>query len=162
MLAWAGLFGLGAGMYYVGRSHPDTLRHEFPAWAFALALLTIAAVEGAVGAAPAPADSAIGALLVLFGFGLAACSLAQTPPPWEQLAAPAGAVQADGHSPDPEPLVPPARASTRRFVAALADGRDRFVYKRGAPVAIMLPAGHRVADAYGVVTSTRSRAHSRC
>jgi hypothetical protein len=36
-------------------------------------------------------------------------------------------------------------------VASLADGRDRFVYRRGAPVAILLATGHRIADAYGIV-----------
>jgi hypothetical protein len=36
-------------------------------------------------------------------------------------------------------------------VAGVADGRTRFVVKRGAPVAIMTTLGHRVADAYGVV-----------
>jgi hypothetical protein len=39
----------------------------------------------------------------------------------------------------------------RQFIASLADGPDRFVYKRGAPVAILLTTGHRDADAYGVV-----------
>ena len=53
--------------------------------------------------------------------------------------------------PDANPLKPPADPGTRRFVASLADGRSRFVVRRGAPVAILLTTGHRVADAYGVV-----------
>lgn len=48
-------------------------------------------------------------------------------------------------------LVPPPDALTRTFVASLADGPSRFVYRRGAPVALLLTTGHRVADAYGVV-----------
>jgi hypothetical protein len=149
MLAWAGLFGLGAGIYYVGRSHPDSLRHELSAWALALALLTIAAVREL--AAPHLRRTAIGALIALFGFGVAACSLAQTPTPWGQLQRLQAAFVPTDREPDPNPLVPPGDAATRRFVASLADGRSHFVLKRGAPVAILLTTGHRIADAYGVV-----------
>jgi hypothetical protein len=53
--------------------------------------------------------------------------------------------------PDANPLVPTADPATRRFVASLADGPSRFVVKRGAPVAILLTTGHRIADAYGIV-----------
>ena len=95
--------------------------------------------------------TAIGALVVLFGFGVMACTLAQTPTPWgqvERLSAPFTPTEA---VPDPEPLAPSRDPQLRRFVATLADGPDRFVYRRGAPVAILLTTGHRVADAYGVV-----------
>ena len=44
MLAWSGIFGLGAGSYFVGRSHPEALIASFSAWAFSLALLTVVAV----------------------------------------------------------------------------------------------------------------------
>jgi hypothetical protein len=151
MLAWAAVFGLGAGMYYIGRSHPDTLRHEFPAWAFALALLTISAVRELSAPRLRPRNSAIGAFIVLFGFGVCACSLAQTPTPWGQLERLQAPFAPTVESPDANPLMAPTQASARRFVATLADGRSRFVYKRGAPIAILLPTGHRVADAYGVV-----------
>jgi hypothetical protein len=149
MLAWAGVFGLGAGTYYVGRSHPDTLKHEFPAWALALALLAIVAVREL--AVPRLRSSAIGALVALFGFGVAACSLAQTPTPWGQIERLQASFVPSEAAPDPDPLVPPAKASTRRFVSSLADGRSHFVVKRGAPVAILLTTGHRIADAYGIV-----------
>jgi hypothetical protein len=46
--------------------------------------------------------------------------------------------------------VPSTDPRTRAFVATLADGPHGFVYRRGAPIAIMLRTGHRVADAYGV------------
>jgi len=149
MLAWAGVFGLGAGAYYVGRSDPSVLKYELPAWTLALALLAVLAIREL--ARPELRRTAIGALVVLFGFGAATCSLAQTPAPWEQiqrLTAPFVPTEAE---PDPHPLVPPRDAATRRFVASLADGPSRFVVKRGAPVAILLALGHRVADAYGVV-----------
>ena len=149
MLAWSGVFGLGAGLYWVGRSHPVALKYQFSAWALALALLAAVAVGEL--AAPRLRRTAIGALIVLFGFGAAACSLAQTPTPWGQLARLQAPFVATEAVPDPSPLVPPDDAATRRFVASLADGRDRFVYKRGAPVAILLTTGHRVADAYGIV-----------
>ncbi|HEX5146138.1 MAG TPA: hypothetical protein VFV85_03880 [Conexibacter sp.] len=148
MLAWAGVFGLGAGSYYVGRSHPYTLPHEFSAWALALALLMIVAVRELAGASPR--RNAVGALVVLFGFGVAACSLAQTPTPWEQLARLSAPFVPSEDAPDPHPLVPPQDAAARAFVATVADGR-RFVYRHGAPVAILLTTGHRIADAYGVV-----------
>ena len=38
-LAWAGVFGLGAGAYFVGRSHPHVLIDLFSAWSLALTLL---------------------------------------------------------------------------------------------------------------------------
>ncbi len=149
MLAWAGVFGLGAGMYWVGRSHPVALKYQFSAWALALVLLTAVAVREL--AASRLHRTAIGALVVLFGFGVAACSLAQTPAPWgqiERLQAPFFPTEA---VPDANPLAPSPDPAVRRFVASLADGPSRFVVKPGAPVAILLTTGHRVADAYGVV-----------
>jgi hypothetical protein len=149
MLAWSGVFGLGAGIYYVGRSHPEALKYLFSAWALALALLTVVAVREL--AAERLRRTALGALVVLFGFSVAACSLAQTPTPWSQLQRLGGPFVPARPEVEANPLVPPSDTSTRTFVASLADGPRRFVYKRGAPVAILLTTGHRVADAYGVV-----------
>ncbi len=149
MLAWAGMFGLGAGAYWVGRSHPVALVYEFSAWAFALTLLTAVAVPEL--ARRRPSRSAIGALVVLFGFFLATCSLAQTPLPWEQLSRLRGPFVASEIEPDPNPLAASPRPSVRRFVSSLADGPSRFVVRPDAPIAILLPNGHRVADEYGVV-----------
>jgi hypothetical protein len=148
MLAWAGVFGLGAGVYWVGRSHPVALKHEFSAWALALALLTVVAVRQL--ATMQLRRTAIGALIVLFGFGVMACSLAQTPTPWEQIERLSAVFIPTKQAPYVNPLMPPRDSATRRFVASLADGRSRFVMRRGAPVAILLTTGHRVADAYGV------------
>lgn len=149
MLAWAGVFGLGAGSYYVGRSHPVALKHHFGAWAFALALLTIVALGALAGGRLR--RTLAGALVVLFGFGVMACSLAQVPRPWAEIArlrvGPAP-LEAWGSA---KPYVPPADPAARQFVASLADGPSTFVYRPGAPVAILLTEGHAVADAYGVV-----------
>lgn len=149
MLAWTGVFGLGSASYYVGRSHPVALKSLFSVWALALALLTLVVVR-ALAAQPRQRIS-IAAVAVLFGFGLAACSVAQIPAPWSQVDR-FGTPYAPNEESDngPRPLMPATDARTRRFVATLADGPHRFVYKRGAPVAILLRTGHRVADAYGV------------
>ena len=150
MLAWSGIFGLGSASYYIGRSHPVALKSLFSVWALTLALLTVVVVRQ-LAAHPQRRRISIAAATVLFGFGVAACSLAQTPAPWSQIER-FGAPYAPNEEADnsPQPLVPPTDPAVRRFVATLADGPSRFVYKRGAPVAILLRTGHRVADAYGV------------
>lgn len=79
LLAWSGIFGLGIGSYYMGRSHPEVLINMFPAWGLSVALLAVAVVRGlpARGARlPSPAGA-----LCLAGVGVLACSLAQTPSP---------------------------------------------------------------------------------
>ena len=139
MLAWSGVFGLGAGMYWVGRSHPIALKYHFAAWALALMFLTVAAVREL--AAPRLRTTAIGALIVLFGFGVAACSLAQTPTPRGQLARLRAPFIPTGERPSPQPLAPVSDPAVRAFIAP----------RRGAPVAILLTTGHRIADAYGAV-----------
>jgi hypothetical protein len=149
MLAWSGVFGLGAGTYWVGRSHPAGLVYEFSAWGLAIALLSTVALRELQ--ARARRRTAIGALVVLFGFGVMACSLAQTPTPWEQLARLRAPFTATEFQPHPNPLAPPSDPTAHRFISSLADGRSRFVVVRGAPVAILLTNGHRVADAYGLV-----------
>ncbi len=147
MLVWAGVFGLGTGSYYMGRSHPVSLKFLLSAWSLALALLTIVVVREAARRR----QVSIAGALVLFGFGVAACSLAQTPAPWSQLERFHSAyVPTEESDNGPRPLAPSTDPRTRRFVATIADGPHRFVYVHGAPIAILLRTGHRVADAYGV------------
>ncbi|HEX5145490.1 MAG TPA: hypothetical protein VFV85_00600 [Conexibacter sp.] len=146
LLAWAGIFGLGAASYYVGRSHPDSLISTFSAWSLAVALL---ALDAARRVAASPSRRAGAAPLLAFAaLGVCVCSLAQTPTPWGQLrriasdAPPSVAIS-------PTPYVPDPR--TRSFFATLAYGpRDFYYAGRGAPVAIMITGGHRIADAFGV------------
>ncbi|HEU4702969.1 MAG TPA: hypothetical protein VFS37_10845, partial [Conexibacter sp.] len=147
MLAWTGVFGLGSAAYYVGRSQHEALRTTFSVWALALALLTYVALR-ALAAHPRRRPS-IATLAVLFGFGIAVVSIVQTPLPWQQIDRIQSGLAA-GTSRYPFPLRAPADAATRRFVATVADGPSRFVYRRGAPVAVLLAIGHRLADAYGV------------
>jgi hypothetical protein len=126
-----------------------TLKSTFSAWALALALLTVVVVRY-LAANPQRRPS-IAAVAVLFGFGLAACSLAQTPMPWSQIERLQAPFVATTEAPDPSPLVPSDDPETRRFVTSLARGTTEWVEKQGAPVAILLTTGHRIADAYGVV-----------
>jgi hypothetical protein len=147
MLMWVGLFGLGSATYYVARSSVPALGMLFSAWALALALLTIAAMQRL--AAPAARVPSLAAIAVLFGFGLTACSLAQLPSPSQQIervrTRPANIALL------PENWTPPSQDPQGRFIGSLADGLRRFVFKRGAPVALFTTMGHRLADRYGVV-----------
>jgi hypothetical protein len=69
---------------------------------------------------------------VLVGLGLAACSLAQTPTPWSQLRRLA----------DDTPTPAFHRSSASRFIATRTSG--------GEQVAILNPAGHRIAYDLGL------------
>jgi hypothetical protein len=130
MLAWSGVFGLGASIYYYAyRSHPDVLINLFSVWALALALLTVVAV-GSLRAGRRPS---LPALVVLFGFGLAACSLAQLPLPWQQV----DRIATDAGS---EPY----------REAAVTASVERLT-QPGEQVLIFLSLGHRVAHEAGVV-----------
>jgi hypothetical protein len=131
MLAWSGVFGLGASAYYVGRSLPEVLISMFSAWALALALLLVVVVR-ALARRPARWPS-LPEIAVLAGFGLAVCSLAQTPLPWTQIDRIATRT--------PQPAY--AHTATERFVARLT--------RPGERVAILTPLGHRIAYDLGLV-----------
>jgi hypothetical protein len=129
-LVWAGVFGLGAGGYYAGRSHPDVLIGLFSAWALALVLLLVAILRNAASEARWRISPAVVALL--FAFGLCVCSLAQTPTPWSQ-------IKRLGRT--AEPLLYP-----REQMRALAEQTSP-----GERVAILALVGHRSAQEVGVV-----------
>jgi len=133
MLAWAGVFGLGASSYFAGRSHPEVLISLFSAWALALSLLGIVAIRALLargGRRPSVAEVA-----VLAGLALSACSLAQTPVPWTQV----DRIRTAG-----PPNSPIQRTDALRFVA---DAHAR----RGERVLILIPMGHRLAYELGLV-----------
>jgi hypothetical protein len=130
MLAWSAIFGLGAGTYFAGRSTPENLVAMFFPWSFALALLLIPAVRS-LGVAWWRRRPPVAALACLFGFVVMACSLAQTPTPWEQLAR----LRRSGQ---PTLAAPPGQP----FVAQHTH--------RGEVAAILLPLGHRIGANLGV------------
>jgi len=129
-LAWAGIFGLGAGGYFVGRSHPHVLVDLFSAWSLALSLLLLV-VGRAVARRPSRRPQ-LAELLVLAGFGVMVCSLAQTPTPWSQLDRITTATPAARH----------AYPAVKAVVAQMT--------RRGEPVALLLPLGHRIAVELGL------------
>jgi hypothetical protein len=124
LLAWSAVFGLLAGSYYVGRSDELNLIAMLSAWAFSLALLLVAVVRSVAASRRWPS---LPELAVLFGFGLAVCSLAQMPTPWSQVARLRHGT--------PVPVY--KRPGVERFVAAET--------QPGADVALLLPMGHRIA-----------------
>jgi hypothetical protein len=130
MLVWSGIFGLGAGSYFAGRSDALNLISLFSAWSLALVLLTVVVVERAAarpGRRPSPSD-----LAVVLGFGLIACSVFQLPRPWAELKR----LQATN-----APLY--RQAAAVRLVAGTTTPGQR--------VAILTQLGHRVAFDAGVV-----------
>jgi hypothetical protein len=129
MLAWSGVFGLLAGGYFVGR--PDTYKLDgmLSAWCFALALLTVLVVRTL--AARSWRRPTAPQLLVLFGFGLAICSLPRISLPQDQIARLT------------KPLPPPTyEASVRDFVGPRTHP--------GETVALLVPMGHRIAQDLGL------------
>jgi hypothetical protein len=131
MLCWSGVFGFGAGAYFAGRSHPYVLIDVFSAWTFAVALLAVAVVR-AVLARPTGRPR-VAEVTVLFGLGLAVCSLAQTPMPWTQITR----LQ---HT-----------TATPRFVPRAT---ERYLARRttaGEHIAVLGRLGHRAAYDIGVV-----------
>lgn len=131
LLAFSAVFGLGAGAYYAGRSHPEVLINMFAAWMLALGLLVVIAVRSL--AARSSGRPLVAELAVLAAFGLAICSIAQTPTPWGQLhrVQHGTAVQLYGHN------------AIERFVARTT--------RRGEHVLLLTPVGHRYADDLGLV-----------
>jgi hypothetical protein len=131
MLAFAGVFGLGVGAYYAGRSHPEVLINVFAAWMLALCLLVVAAVRAL--AARRSGRPTLVELAILALFGLAICSIAQTPTPWGQI----------------------RRLQDRTSVPAFGHNEiERFIARetrRGEHVLLLTPLGHRYAYDLGLV-----------
>jgi hypothetical protein len=149
MLAWCGVFGLGAGSYFMGRTHPELLIAMFSIWALTLALLSVAVVRALVERPRA--RPSLAALATLAGLGLVICSLAQLPAPWTQVAR----LQAGTPSGPIQPGFPPPPAFERAFMPD-ASTRDFFTSGTGgARVAILLSTGHEIADAFGLVDVSR-------
>ena len=129
-LAWIGIFGLGVGAYFTGRSHPQVLEDLFSVWSYALALLAIVAVRAIVrrpGRRPQLAE-----LLVLAGVGVMACSLAQIPAPWSQVA-----------------RIRRTQPHDVRVVTAIGDAIKEKT-RPGEPVAMLVRPGHQISEEIGI------------
>jgi hypothetical protein len=154
MLAWSALYGFGSGAYYMGESVPRGIPTTFPPWSFALALLTIVALQQLSGRARRVPS--IAALTVLFGFG-AIASFVLDPPasiaPWRQVAT------IRHQPPDPQIeqimeigtlLSAPPDPAFLEFVGSAPEAHGRFVIARGQPIALLWSTGHVIAEGYGL------------
>jgi hypothetical protein len=131
LLAWSGVFGLIASVYYAGRAHPMALFDFFAPWAFTLVLLLLLVVPRL--ATRGWRRPAIPELAVLFGFGVLVCSLPQTPAPWSQVH------RIENRTPTPVFK----QLAAERLVATSTH--------RGQKVVILTTLAHRVAYDVGVV-----------
>jgi hypothetical protein len=145
MLLWNGVFGLVGLSYFVVESGPMWLAASFASWALSLVLLVVVIVRRL--AAHGRCWPSLPELAVLFGFGLIACSLAQTSAPWAQIDRLTRVHHERVIGLARSPFVPDPRA--KAFIASLATPNG-FYLQRGAPVALAFENGYRVADAYGV------------
>lgn len=133
LLAWSGIFGLGIGSYYIGRSHPQVLTNMFPAWALSITLLFVLSVRAIVRRQPRRPTLPEGACL--FAFAVLVCSLPQMPTPWSQL----DRLRVKG---------PPIYE--HYFGEQFIGDHTR----RGEAVAILAPLGHRTAYNLGITDVT--------
>jgi hypothetical protein len=84
-LAYSGVFGLGAGNYYMGRTQPAALVALFSIWALSVTLLALLALRALTEKRRSRRLSPLltaGALVLL---GLMTTTIAQFPAPWTQL-----------------------------------------------------------------------------
>jgi hypothetical protein len=140
-LAYSGVFGLGAGAYYMGRSHPIVLIAMFSAWALSGALLSLLVLREIAAASRSSRGLRSIRLwtllrsvaLVAATLGLCATAVAQVPAPWTQWK------RIRTSAPPPAPF---ALASPEAIVRAST--------KPGAAVAILAPLGHQIARDVGV------------
>jgi hypothetical protein len=129
-LAWSGIFGLGVGAYFTGRSHPHVLIDLFSVWSYALVLLVIVAIR-AIQRRPERRPQ-LAELLVFAGLGAMACSLAQIPTPWSQIE-----------------RIRDSQPHDVRVLTALEEtigGKTR----PGEPVAVLVRPGHQISEQIGI------------
>jgi hypothetical protein len=133
-LAFAGVFGLGAGSYYMGGSNPSQLIGVFSAWALAAVLLGLLAVRALAAwrlgeAATRPPVFAVAAALLVVG--VLATGLRQFPAPWTQLR------RIDGRA----ATQPYDRRAASAFVRRTAAPGEHVVVLEGLGPLIALDAG---------------------
>jgi hypothetical protein len=134
VLAYSGVFGLGAGNYYMGRTHPAGLVVLFSIWALTvvlLALLALRTVTARRGHFNAPVSMLVTAALV--SFGLVITSITQFPAPWTQVRR----IAASAPAPPPYDL-----SAAVAFIRRTATHREAVV--------LLSPLGHLIALDAGV------------
>lgn len=141
-LTYSGVFGLGAGAYFMGRSHPNVLVTLFSAWALSGALLSLLALKE-LAREPVPQFGTLtrkhmrtwagSTALIAATLCLAATAITQIPAPWTQFKRIATSTPA----PAPYNLSPAVN-----FV--------RSTSRHDEAVMLLAPLGHEVARAAGV------------
>jgi hypothetical protein len=128
-LAYSGVFGLGAGNYYMGRTHPGGLVVLFSVWALSVILLGLLALRTVATSRARPKASALLPVVsVSILLGLVATAVAQFPAPWTQLR------RITTMEPAPQPY---------NISAAVAFVRSTTV--PGEPIVLLAPLGHLIA-----------------
>jgi hypothetical protein len=133
-LAWIGLFGLGVGAYFAGRSHAHVLIDLFSVWSYALALLAVVALR-AIARRPGRRPQ-LAELLVFVGVGVMVCSLAQVPTPWSQIE-----------------RIRESQPHDVRVLTAMEEA-IRESTRPGEPVAVLVRPGHEISENIGIVDVT--------
>lgn len=131
MLSFAGTFGLGAGLYYVGRSAPEQLVSLYPVWGLTVALLAWTVLHRDPAASwPGPSTplTRVGAMVAVFALGLMITTVVNFPAPWTQI----DRLRADRVA---SPLDHPERVA---FVRSVTDPGDDVV--------ILASMGHYIAE----------------
>lgn len=134
MLGFAGVFGLGAGVYFAARSVTINLIVLFPAWGFAIALLALVVVPALSSASAARRRLLlIPATMVLFAVGLMVASIRHFPAPWNQVDRIASSTSEGTLDTEAE----------ERFVSARTEPGERAL--------VLAPPNHAIAERSGVV-----------
>jgi hypothetical protein len=154
MLVWSAIYGLGSGAYYVGESVPSGILTTFAPWSFALALLTVAAVQQL--ATHQTRRPSVAILAVLFGFGTVATFVLDPPAsilPWKQVATirhqPADPFFAREREVGTAMAAPPD-AAFRNFIGSAPEPGGLSQLRPGAAVVLLWSTGHVIADQYGL------------
>lgn len=136
MMLWSGVFGSGASMYFVGRSHPHVLPALFAAWGVSVMLLTLDCVEGWRSLGSGSRGRV--ALRVLPSLALLWVTVAFA----SSAAHPVNAAAEVSRLRTPDPRMSRFLGTLREFV--------RRSTRRGEPVLIAFPYGHRLAIELGL------------
>jgi hypothetical protein len=148
-LAFAGVFGLGAGSYYMGGSNPSQLIGVFSAWALAAALLALLALRALAARRLDPGRRtpifAVAAALVMFG--LLASAVREFPAPWTQLRRIAAR----------SPAAPYDRTAAIAFVRRTAAPGEKVVVLEGLGPVVARGAGVDNVSPYSEVWAIWSR-----